>query len=63
MHFVTRVRTWRVARLTLSWRSFMRAVGSIKPCPDQGERERVHERELLTNSRAQTKAIANASTN
>jgi hypothetical protein len=30
----------------------------IKPCPDQGERER----KLLTNSRAQTKAIANAST-
>jgi hypothetical protein len=36
----------------------------IKLCPDQGECEREHEREreLLTNSRAQTKAIANAST-
>jgi hypothetical protein len=26
MHFATRVRTWRVARLSASWRSFMRAI-------------------------------------
>jgi hypothetical protein len=29
MHFATRVRTWRVACLSSSWRSFMRAIASI----------------------------------
>jgi hypothetical protein len=29
MHFATRVRTWRVARLSSCWRSFMRAIAAI----------------------------------
>jgi hypothetical protein len=29
LHFETRVRTWRVARLSSSWRYFMRAIASI----------------------------------
>jgi hypothetical protein len=29
MQFATRVRTWRVARLSSSWRSFMREIASI----------------------------------
>ena len=29
MHFATRVKTWRVVRLSASWRSFMQAITSI----------------------------------
>jgi hypothetical protein len=40
----------------------LRLSSDLFPIYSQGEREHEHERELLTNSRAQTKAIANAST-